>query len=64
MSKSSVQKANELQDKIKKAQSKLKQLRQKRLIEIGKLAASFGLHEISDNELAQQFKKIAGELNL
>ena len=57
--KSSSQKAQELEEKIKKAQQRLKKLKQKRQLEIGKLAETYGLDRLSNEELGARFKAIA-----
>lgn len=59
MPKSSIEKAAELKDKIQKQRERLKKLKQKRLLEVGKIAAQYELHELKDTELHKLFKRLA-----
>lgn len=60
MSKMSIKEAElKLQEKIKKSQERLKKLRQGRKSEIGALAISYKLDELSNEILSNAFKEIA-----
>ena len=52
-----------LLDKIEKARATLSKLREKRVIECGKLAVKYNLHLVEDGVLAARFKQLAQELS-
>ena len=61
---SSIEKETKLKEKIEKAKTQLKKLKQKRKIEIGALAIKYGLDKLTDSQLAKAFARLKKEHDL